>query len=73
MRFLLLFLLLYYNISFSHHKIYSPQVEEGRQSFEWRGHHDIDDRNEFNKLHHHVFRDRIFLDKLLKSELEPCV
>ncbi len=22
----------------AHHKIYSPRVEEGRQSFEWRGH-----------------------------------
>ena len=30
----------------AHHKIYSPKVEEGRQSLEWRGHFDIDDRAE---------------------------
>ena len=28
---------------YGHHKIYSPRVEEGRQSLEWRGHLDIDD------------------------------
>ena len=71
MRFLLLFLLLfYYDISFSHHKIYSPQVEEGRQSFEWRGHHDIDDRNEFNKLHHHVLETEYSWTNYWQSELE---
>ena len=34
----------------SHHKIYSPIVEEGRQSLEWRGHFDVDDRDEKIKL-----------------------
>ena len=34
-----------YNTLKSHHKIYSPQVEDGRQSFEWRGHTDLDDRD----------------------------
>ena len=33
----------------AHHKIYSPRVEEGRQSLEWRGHFNYDDRLEFNK------------------------
>ena len=28
---------------YAHHKIYSPRVKEGRQSFEWRGHFDVDD------------------------------
>ena len=38
----------------SHHKIYSPRVEEGRQSFEWRGHFDSDTSIEKDKAHHHV-------------------
>ena len=28
----------------AHHKIYSPRVEEGRQSLEWRGHFNQDNR-----------------------------
>ena len=51
---ILIFQLMYYKLLLSHHKIYSPIVEEGRQSFEWRGHFDVDDRVEKNKAHHHV-------------------
>ena len=54
----------------SHHKIYSPLVEEGRQSIEWRGHHNIDDRNEFNKSHHHVFETEYSWTGYWQSELE---
>ena len=34
----LFFLILFFKFSYlqAHHKIYSPKVEEGRQSFEWR-------------------------------------
>ena len=53
-----------------HHKIYSPEVEEGRQSIEWRGHHNIDDRNEFNKSHHHVFETEYSWTGFWQSELE---
>ena len=53
-----------------HHKIYSPEVEEGRQSLEWRGHHNIDDRNEFNKSHHHVFETEYSWTGFWQSELE---
>ena len=47
----LFFLIFFFKFSYlqAHHKIYSPKVEEGRQSFEWRGHFDVDDRNEENK------------------------
>ena len=55
----LLFLLLAFRPLFSHHKIYSPIVEEGRQSIEWRGHFDVDDRVEKNKAHHHVLKQNI--------------
>ena len=44
---------------YKHHKIYSPKVEEGRQSLEWRGHFDVDDRVEVNKAHHHVLKPNI--------------
>ena len=42
----LVFFLTFFYFSFTeaHHKIYSPLVEEGRQSFEWRGHFDVDER-----------------------------
>ena len=41
-----LFVITFFTFSLvkAHHKIYSPKVEEGRQSLEWRGHFDIDDR-----------------------------
>ena len=40
---IIFFFLLASSVS-AHHKIYSPRVEEGRQSLEWRGHFDIDER-----------------------------
>ena len=55
---------------FSHHKIYSPIVEEGRQSVEWRGHFDVDDRVEKNKAHHHVLETEYSWTSFWQSELE---
>ena len=65
----------FYNIFFlssiyAHHKIYSPIVEEGRQSFEWRGHFDIDDRESKNKAHHHVLETEYSWTNYWQSELE---
>ena len=54
----------------AHHKIYSPRVEEGRQSLEWRGHVNYDDRMEFNKSHHHVFETEYSWTGFWQSELE---
>ena len=54
----------------AHHKIYSPRVEEGRQSLEWRGHINYDDRVEFNKSHHHVFETEYSWTGFWQSELE---
>ena len=54
----------------AHHKIYSPRVEEGRQSLEWRGHVNYDDRLEFNKSHHHVFETEYSWTGFWQSELE---
>ena len=54
----------------AHHKIYSPKVEEGRQSFEWRGHFDVDDRTEVNKAHHHVLETEYSWTSFWQSELE---
>ena len=54
----------------AHHKIYSPRVEEGRQSLEWRGHFNHDDRVEFNKAHHHVFETEYSWTHFWQSELE---
>ena len=55
---------------YGHHKIYSPRVEEGRQSLEWRGHFDIDDTIEKNKSHHHVFETEYSWTSFWQSELE---
>ena len=54
----------------AHHKIYSPRVEEGRQSFEWRGHFDLDDREAMNKSHHHVLETEYSWTRFWQSELE---
>ena len=54
----------------AHHKIYSPRVEEGRQSLEWRGHVNYDDRLDFNKSHHHVFETEYSWTSFWQSELE---
>jgi len=59
-----------FNAIKSHHKIYSPQVEEGRQSFEWRGHTDFDDRDSKNKAHHHVLETEYSWTNFWQSELE---
>ena len=66
------FLLLFFFVksSLAHHKIYSPIVEEGRQSFEWRGHFDLDDRTEINKAHHHVLETEYSWTSYWQSELE---
>ena len=61
---------MYYKLLLSHHKIYSPIVEEGRQSFEWRGHFDVDDRVEKNKAHHHVLETEYSWTSFWQSELE---
>ena len=65
-----LFSLITFKPLFSHHKIYSPIVEEGRQSVEWRGHFDIDDRVEKNKAHHHVLETEYSWTSFWQSELE---
>ena len=54
----------------AHHKIYSPRVEEGRQSWEWRGHFNYDDRLEYNKSHHHVVETEYSWTSFWQSELE---
>ncbi len=63
-------IILHESFSYSHHKIYSPRVEEGRQSLEWRGHFNHDDRAEFNKEHHHVFETEYSWTSFWQSELE---
>ena len=72
MRSLIIFLFLIFNFSnsYAHHKIYSPKVEEGRQSLEWRGHFGFDDRNIYNKGHHHVFETEYSWTDFWQSELE---
>ena len=54
----------------AHHKIYSPRVKEGRQSFEWRGHFNFDDRDTHNKQHHHVLETEYSWTDFWQSELE---
>ena len=44
MKLFYLYFFFFFSFANAHHKIYSPVVEEGRQSFEWRGHFDVDDR-----------------------------
>ena len=69
---ILFFLLIIFcfSITEAHHKIYSPIVEEGRQSLEWRGHFDVDDRVEVNKAHHHVLETEYSWTSFWQSELE---
>ena len=68
--FIFTFLILKFINLKAHHKIYSPRVEEGRQSLEWRGHFNYDDRLEFNKSHHHVFETEYSWTSFWQSELE---
>ena len=71
LKFLILIVLVFKFINLNaHHKIYSPRVEEGRQSLEWRGHVNYDDRLEFNKSHHHVFETEYSWTGFWQSELE---
>ena len=55
---------------YAHHKIYSPRVKEGRQSFEWRGHFDVDDSDSYDKQHHHVLETEYSWTDFWQSELE---
>ena len=55
---------------YAHHKIYSPEVEEGRQSLEWRGHLDIDSTKNLDKAHHHVLETEYSWTDYWQSELE---
>jgi len=54
----------------AHHKIYSPRVEEGRQSLEWRGHFSKDSREEYDRNHHHVFETEYSWTSYWQSEVE---
>ena len=65
----LLILFLFNGVSFSHHKVYSPRVEEGRQSLEWRGHFNSDDREDYDKVHHHVLETEYSWTKFWQSEM----
>ena len=70
MIFFFFLILFFFSFTEAHHKIYSPLVEEGRQSFEWRGHFDIDDRVEVNNTHHHVLETEYSWTSFWQSELE---
>ena len=54
----------------AHHKIYSPRVEEGRQSIEWRGHFNLDNQIGMDKEHHHVFETENSWNNHWQSEIE---
>ena len=66
---IIFFFLLASSVS-AHHKIYSPRVEEGRQSLEWRGHFDIDERKSMESAHHHVFETEYSWTNFWQSEIE---
>ncbi|MEC8265567.1 MAG: hypothetical protein VX009_01995 [Pseudomonadota bacterium] len=70
MKFFIFITFLVFSFANAHHKIYSPVVEEGRQSFEWRGHFDVDDRTEKNKSHHHVLETEYSWTSFWQSEVE---
>ena len=69
-NFLIVFIIFSYDLVFAHHKIYSPRVEEGRTSLEWRGHFNQDRRNNKNKEHHHVFESEHSWTHFWQSEVE---
>ena len=54
----------------AHHKVYSPRVEEGRLSLEWRGHLDIDDQDSIDSAHHHVLETENSWTDFWQTELE---
>ncbi len=64
------FSVIFFTSVLAHHKIYSPRVEEGRQSLEWRGHIDIDDTPSKNLANHHVLETEYSWSKNWQSELE---
>ena len=72
MRFFFIFNLLlgFFFPAAAHHKIYSPEVENGRQSLEWRGHFDVDSTNSSDMAHHHVFETEYSWTSYWQSELE---
>lgn len=54
----------------AHHKIYSPKVEEGRQSFEWRGHFNSDSSDSLNKSYHQVLETEYSWNNFWQTEIE---
>ena len=70
MKFFFITIIFFCSQSIAHHKIYSPRVEEGRRSLEWRGHFDVDDDEENNKSYHHVFETEYSWTHFWQSELE---
>ncbi len=69
-KFFCFFLLIYSSQTKSHHKIYSANVEEGRQSIEWRGHFNLDNQIDLDKEHHHVFETEYSWSRFWQSEIE---
>ena len=71
MRFLLLFLLLFIIIFlFRIIKFTAHKSKKDDSHLNGEGCHDIDDRNEFNKLHHHVLETEYSWTNYWQSELE---
>ena len=60
----------FFSNALSHHKSYSPRIEEGRVSMEWRGHFNLDEESEKNKEHHHVFESEYSWTRFWQSEIE---
>ena len=65
-----LFFLFFEDIAISHHKIYSPRVDEERRSLEWRGHFNFDDRSDLDNEHHHVLETEYSWNNFWQSEVE---
>ncbi len=62
--------MLVFNNGNAHHKIYSPRVEEGRQSFEWRGHFNLESSNSIDKSYHQVIETEYSWNSYWQSEVE---
>ena len=60
----------FFSNALSHHKSYSPRIEEGRVSMEWRGHFNLDEESEKNKAHHHVLESEYSWTRFWQSEIE---
>ena len=60
----------FFSNALSHHKSYSPRIEEGRVSMEWRGHFNLDEESEKNKEHHHVLESEYSWTRFWQSEIE---